>query len=123
MGATSTVAVGPVVGTNNQMGQGVGSLLVNGANGNMVVPVSFTLSSSYATGGDTLTLPTSPPQFAGWQLQSVIVLNPMDGTRIYSWNASATAPKIQAWTAIATEVTAATDLHTVTIQALLYFTC
>lgn len=122
MGATSTVAIGPVVGTNNQMGQGIGPMMAQGGLGNLLVPVSFTMSNSYSTGGDTLTLPTSPPMFAGWQLQAVIMLNSSDTTRIYQWTGSATTPKLQAFSALGTEVTAATDLHTTTIQALLYFT-
>lgn len=110
----------------------------------LIVPVSFTMSSSYATGGDTLTLPTSDVR--GKELKAVVLLQHVDSSgRFYEWDGSATAPKIKvladaahshtentaatytqnATTATATttlaEVAATTDLSAVTLRALLVY--
>ena len=69
------------------------------------------LSNSYATGGDTLTTPTPPTNFV---LRGVKVLNECDGTRRYHWNGNTVTPKIQSYTAFATESVATTDLSAVT---------
>lgn len=88
-----------------------------------LVFATITLSSSYSTGGDTLTFPygATAAQSRGKRLRAVVVLRPADGTRIYSWNGSTSAPTIQAFTAIATEVTAATNLSAVTLPVLFVF--
>jgi hypothetical protein len=85
----------------------------------LIVPVSFTMSNSYATGGDTLTLPTSDVR--GKELKGVLLMTRQDGTRFYDWDGSATAPKIKAYTAGNTEVGATTNLSAVTLRALLVY--
>lgn len=85
----------------------------------LIVPVSFTMSSSYSTGGDTLTLPTSDVR--GKELKGVVILTRQDGTRFYDWDGSTTTPKIKAYTAGNSEVSATTNLSAVTIKALLLY--
>lgn len=86
---------------------------------NLRVLVSFTMSASYATGGDTLTLPTSDVR--GHDLVGVNVLTRQDGTRFYDWNGSTSAPKIKAYTDGATEETSTTDLSAVTLKVELIY--
>ena len=86
---------------------------------NLRVIVSFTMSDSYATGGDTLTLPTSDVR--GHDLVGVNILTRQDGTRFYDWDGSVSAPKIKAYTAGNAEVTSTTDLAAVTLKVELTY--
>lgn len=77
------------------------------------------LSNSYATGGDTLTLPT---KVKGMDLKQVYIANDKDATRYYVWDGSTSAPKIKAITAAtAAEVAATTDLSAVLLHLLLVY--
>ena len=113
MGVTATT-----VGTSNTAGRS--RVEFEGGRRALLIPVTFTMSASYATGGDTLTLPSDITKRG---LAAVVILNPLDGTRIYQWNGSTATPKIQAFTAPGTEVTATTNLSAVAARsALLLYT-
>ena len=86
---------------------------------NLRVIVSFTMSNSYSTGGDTLTLPTADVRGRG--LVGVNVLTRQDGTRFYDWDGSVSAPKIKAYTAGNAQVSSATDLSAVTLKVELIY--
>ncbi len=74
------------------------------------IPTSVTPTSSYDTGGSAVTLPAG---VQGWTLHAVEIKNWNNGTRMYCWDGSVSAPKIKALTALpATEALAAADLHT-----------
>lgn len=115
MGTTATTAT-----TTNTSGRG--EVFFEGGRRALLVEISFTMSSSYATGGDTLSLPTTALKL-GRELEAVIILNPLDGTRIYQWDGNKTTPKIQAFTGLAAEVAATTNLSAVAARkALLLYT-
>ena len=82
--------------------------------GQYEVIATSTLSNSYATGGDTVTL---PGEVSGKDLLGLEILNWNDGTRMYVWDGSVSAPKIKSLTALpATQSTAATDLSAVILR-------
>ena len=87
-----------------------------------IVPASFTMSASYATGGDTVTLPSDAK---GMELVAIDVLTPFPapGTdRMFSWNGDAAAPKIGAKViSTGAEVANTTDLSATTLDVLFYF--
>lgn len=75
------------------------------------------LSTSYATGGDTLNIPSDIGALKG-----VFVAPMADGTRYYSWNGSTSTPKIQSYVqATGAESAATTNLSTVTLQVMAIF--
>lgn len=115
MGASATTAV-----TTNTSGRG--EVFFEGGRRALLVEISFTMSNSYATGGDTLTLPSGLA--LGRELEAVILMNPYDGTRFYQWDGSKTAPKINGWVmSTGAEVANATDLSAVAARkALLLYT-
>lgn len=76
----------------------------------LIFPVTFVFSASYPTGGEPLALPAD---VTGRELKAVVLLNPLDGTRIYQWDGSTTTPKIQAFTGLTAEVANATNLSAV----------
>ena len=81
---------------------------------------STKMSSSYATGGDTVTLPSD---VKGAEVIGLIVMNWSDGTRFYQWDGTAGAsPKIKAMTAGNAEVASTTDLSAVTVKCLAVLT-
>ena len=94
--------------------------MITGAGGPSVdiVMVTITMSSSYATGGETLTLPAS---IKGKQLRAVHLINRHDGTRVWEWDGSTTTPKLKAYDAFATEEGAGTNVSSVTLKALLIY--
>lgn len=104
MGATSTPT---------KLGSGEGEVMAIGKGRIVRVLTSLTMSTSYATGGDTVTL---DPDIRGLKLRGLLILNPFDGTRRYEWDGSTSTPKIKALSAFATEVAAATNLGAVTLQ-------
>lgn len=107
MGATGAMTIdGETVVPVNTMNHGGGEVLSVGG--------SFTMSASYATGGDTFTQPTSDVKFG--DLVRLHIHNPFDGTRWYVWDGSTSTPKIKALSAFATEVTASTDLSANTLK-------
>lgn len=112
MGATGTPSI---------LGGGASVAPVSqvGSPHNLRVLVSFTMSASYATGGDTLTLPTADVR--GHDLVGVNVLTRQDGTRFYDWDGSVSAPKIKAYTAGNTQVSSTTDLSAVTLKVELIY--
>lgn len=112
MGATSTPSIlggGGSVAPVSQVGSAH----------NLRVLTSFTMSASYATGGDTLTLPTADVR--GKDLVGVNVLTRQDGTRFYDWDGSVSAPKIKAYTAGNAQVSSTTDLSAVTLKVELIY--
>lgn len=114
MGVTATTAI-----TTNTSGRG--EVFFEGGRRALLVEVEFTMSNSYATGGDTLTLPSGLSLYR--ELEAVIILNPLDGTRIYQWDGSKTTPKIMAFTGLNAQVANATDLSAVAVRkALLLYT-
>jgi hypothetical protein len=112
MGATGTPSI---IGG----GGSVAPVAQVGSAHNLRVLTSFKMSNSYATGGDTLTLPTSDVR--GKELVGVNVLTRQDGTRFYDWNGSVSAPKIKSYTAAGTEVSSTTDLSAVTLRVELIY--
>jgi len=82
--------------------------------GNYEVIATVAMSNSYATGGDTFTL---PGEVSGKDLVSVEVLSRSDLTRWYEWDGSTSAPKIRALTALPnTQVAGSTDLSATTLK-------
>lgn len=121
MAATTGFAIGPIPTDMVTMGQPIGHVRSIGAINTIIVPFSTVMSNSYSTNGDTLTLPTSPPLISGYKLQSVILTSHKVGANRYNWDGSTATPKITAWSAFNTEVTAATDLSAVTMTGHLVF--
>jgi hypothetical protein len=120
MTATTAFAIGPVPTDVVTMGQPIAPMRTIGAISTFLVPFSTKMSASYTSGGDPLTLPTSPALIAGMKLQGVIIAPIKYGANIYTWNGSMSAPTIQAWTAFNTEA-GAIDLSAVTISGYLIF--
>jgi len=112
-------AIGPVPTDVVTMGQPIGDLRTIGALNTVMVPFSAKMSTSYATGGDPIVLPTSPPLISGFKIQGVILTPQKYGANWYSFNGSLSAPTIQAWSAFNTEVTSTTDLSAVTVSGYL----
>lgn len=81
-----------------------------------------TMSSSYATGGDTLQVPTLP---AGFSLVQVHVAENPDATpRFVTWDGSTSTPKLKAFVesaGVMGEVANATNLSAVTRNVLLVY--
>jgi hypothetical protein len=99
------------------LGAPIGELHSIGDVNMYLVPFTTTMSNSYSTGGDPLTL----PQIKGKVLRQVIITASSDPSRLYYWNQSATAPTITAWSAINTQVAAAVNLSTTTITGILVY--
>jgi len=110
------------------MGSTTAPILLGGGDGHMnaisknkllVVVADFTMSASYATGGDTVTLST---KVKGSEFRGLAVLNFTDATRIYAWDGNKTTPKIIAYVvSTGAEVAAAVDLSTKTITAVFIY--
>lgn len=103
---TSSAVIGPAAGHLNFSGLS--------ANSELVV-FTTKMSSSYATGGDTLALPSD---IKSTTVQFLSVGNWADGTRFYQWDGSTSTPKVKGYTAAGTEVSNATDLSAVTLTCL-----
>jgi hypothetical protein len=104
------------------MGQSIIPMRTIGGLNMLMVPFSLKMSTSYSTGGDTITLPSTPAGLlAGRRLMSVIIANTKVGVRRYNWDGSTATPKIQAFSAFDTEVTAAVDLSAVTLTGVLIY--
>lgn len=110
-------------GTPTKLGASAGP--VNGwLKGKMtIIPASITMSASYATGGDTVTLPTDAK---GMQLAGLVIQNPLGrtagGTRVFSWDGSLTTPKIHAMVmSTGAQVASTTDLSAITLDVLFIF--
>lgn len=92
--------------------------MFKGGGSPLEVIYTTTMSNSYATGGDTLNLPTSDVKYG--DVVGVAILNPIPvvgGDRIYSWNGSTSTPKITANViSTAAEVANTTDLSAVTLR-------
>lgn len=73
--------------------------------------------SAYATGGVDLTLPT---EVKGLDLLFVIIANPNDGTRVWQWDGSRTAPKLFARDAFVTQEGAGA-ITPVTLDVMMVF--
>ncbi len=73
-----------------------------------VIMATIALDSSYPTGGEAVTA----ANFGLNTIERFLIQTVTDGTRLYSFDAANS--KIQAWTALATEVTNTTDLSAVT---------
>ena len=71
-------------------------------------------SASYATGGETISLPADAKL---GDLVAIELITRHDGTRIWEWNGSKTAPKVIAYDAFATQEGNATDVSGVTLIA------
>lgn len=103
---TNSSMIGPAAGHLNFSGLAMNSELV---------VFTTKMSSSYATGGDTIALPGDIKSTA---VQWLDVGNWADGTRFYQWDGSTTTPKIKAYTAAGTEVSSTTNLSAVTLTCL-----
>ena len=71
-------------------------------------------SASYATGGETIALPADAKL---GDIVAIELITRHDGTRIWEWNGSTTAPKVIAYDAFATQEGNATDVSAVTLIA------
>lgn len=71
-------------------------------------------SSSYATGGETIALPTDAKL---GDIVAIELITRHDGTRIWEWNGSTSAPKVIAYDAFATEEGSTTNVSGVTLIA------
>lgn len=120
MANMTAFAIGPVPTDVVTMGQPIGDVRSIGAIGTFLVPFSAKMVNPYTVGGDSLVVPSNPPLISGMALQSVIITSPKVGANWYTWNQSASAPKIQAWTAFNTE-SGAVDLSAVTITGFLVY--
>lgn len=78
---------------------------------------TVTVGATYATGGQPVTL---PGEIAGRTLAAITVLNPHDGTRLWVWNGSTSAPTLMAYDAFATQEGNATDTSAVTVRYLMF---
>jgi hypothetical protein len=104
--------------TNSGMiGPAAGHLNFSGMSSNSELVVFTTkMSTSYATGGDTIALPSD---IKSTVVQWLDVGNWADGTRFYQWDGTTGAsPKIKAYTAAGTEVANTTNLSAVTLTCL-----
>lgn len=83
----------------------------------VVVPFTITMSASYATGGDTIVLPSD---VAGLEIVDIVLTQTKSGSNRYNLAGTRTVPLIQAFSAFTTEVSNATDLSAVTLRAIAY---
>lgn len=83
----------------------------------VTVYTTQTMSNSYATGGETLVVPSGYGT-----LYAVEIINRHDGTRIWEWTNGTTTPKAKAYDAFATEEGNATDVSAVTLYIKFIFT-
>jgi hypothetical protein len=72
----------------------------------LVLRAKLTGSASYATGGDTVTLPAPD----GYTLYELRVTSQPPATRTYVWDQSTSAPKLIAFDAFATQEANATNV-------------
>jgi hypothetical protein len=115
MGATTSVAIGPV--PSGLKGFGGQSILRSAGISATLIPFTAKMSASYSTGGDTIAMPSA--EIAGRDIVWMSISPNKYGANWYTWNGSQTAPKIQVWSAFNTELTAATDLSAVTVTGLM----
>lgn len=119
MAALTGVKIGALPAGLVTFGQGISPLRTQGGLNNMWVPFQATMSTSYATGGDTFAMP-DPSEMAGFEIVGMTLAPNKYGANWYSWNGSQTAPTIQAWSAFNTEVTATTNLSAVTVTGFIF---
>ena len=100
-------------------GSSFGKVRGFGINGMTFYFASVLAGATYATGGQPV---TPPPEISGKDLLAVTVLNPHDGTRIWSWNGSTTAPKLVAYDAFATQEGNGTDVSAVPLVLMWVYT-
>lgn len=108
-------------GTPGKLGGGITPVRAFSKGQQTRVYATVTMSSSYATGGDTLTLPDDAK---GLQLVGVNVLNPVPtvADRVISWNGDKTTPKLIAMVmSTGVEVANATNLSAVTVAVEFIF--
>lgn len=122
MANMTNFAIGPIPTDMVTMGQPIGRVRSIGAITTMIVPFTAKMTNSYSTGGDTLAIPSSPPLISGFKVQGVILAPQKYGANWYSFAGNLDTPKIQAWSAFNTEVTAAVDLSAVTVSGYLVMT-
>lgn len=88
------------------------------ADGSMViVPFTITMSASYATGGDTVVLPSD---IAGLEILALVLQQDKSGANRYSLAGTQSAPLVQAFSAFNSEVSNATNLSAVTLRAVAF---
>ena len=113
MGNTGTPSV---ISAASSAPSSFGSVKSN--SGNLVLTIAEvamgSASTDYATGGQPVTLPTGMPG----ALVAVVPLEAHDGTRMWFWNGSRSAPKLVAYDAFATEEGNATTVNSVTLTVL-----
>lgn len=71
-------------------------------------------SATYATGGETISLPADAKI---GDIVAIELVTRHDGTRIWEWNGSTSAPKVIAYDAFATEEGNGTNVSSVTLIA------
>ncbi len=110
MGATSTPT---------KLGSGYGEVNAISANKILLVQANISMSASYATGGDTVTLDTD---VKGAKLRGLLILTTESGLNRYAWVNGLTTPKILA-RVISTdaEVANATDLSAVVLTVVFIY--
>lgn len=106
-------------GTPVKLGGGIGAAQAVAKDRLLLVLADITMSASYATGGDTVTLDTD---IKGKELRGLIVLSREVALNRYAWDNVKAAPKIVA-RVISTdaEVANTTNLSTVTLTVLFIY--
>jgi hypothetical protein len=100
------------------LGSGLGLTLGLGGSNYLFVLGSANAGATYATGGQ----PVTPPEgVVGKKLKGIVVLTYHDGTRLWVWDGSTSAPKLKAYDAFATEEANGTNTSGVTLQLLFIF--
>lgn len=98
------------------VGGSVGPARIVDSGDAIFVPCTITVGATYATGGNPLTLPDGVDEL---QLIAVHLVQRHDGTRIWEWDGSVTAPKLKAYSAFATEQSNGNNTSGVTLFAIL----
>lgn len=102
-------------GTPTLLGTGLGDVLGRSKGPLHFIIGTATAGATYATGGQPV---TAPAGVQGTKLKGIIILNPHDGTRLWVWDGSTSAPKLKAYDAFATEEANATDTSAVSLTLL-----
>lgn len=106
---TATLASAPLVG-------GTKAPVSVGGKNFTTVYTTQTMSNSYATGGETLVVPSGYGT-----VHAVDIITRHDGTRVWEWNGNTSTPKAIAYDAFATQEGNATDVSAVTLHIAFIF--
>jgi hypothetical protein len=100
------------------LGSGEGPVVSLGGRPYLMILGTFTAGSTYATGGQPVTLPLG---VEGRKFKGILLMTYHDGTRTWVWDGSTSAPKLKAYDAFSTEEANATNVSAVSHTALFIF--